>query len=206
MAVERLILRELSEGQSETQVAEAIGIPLSTLQSILNGHVPDDKHTWGQLTAYFKMPEDALRFGELVQSPTVSPFLPPHPSHEVGSSRQVPLLPWSQLLGDKRSDASEDTVETDVAGDDVFAVHVPDDSMEPLFQVDKVIFVQPETGWDADQYVLVKKGDPAQVLLRQIKILGKQTVLHALSPKHPDVPLTDDDTILGKVARVRVDL
>jgi phage repressor protein C with HTH and peptisase S24 domain len=118
----------------------------------------------------------------------------------------VPLLSWSQLLEDKGPDGSEETVETDVAGDDVFAVHVPDDSMEPLFQVDKVIFVQPETGWSADQYVLVKTAEPAQVLLRQIKILGKQIVLHALNPKYTTLPLIEGDTILGKVARVRVDL
>jgi phage repressor protein C with HTH and peptisase S24 domain len=206
MDVEGLILRELSEGQSEAQVAESIGISIATLQDILAGHFPDDNETWGKLTAYFKMSEDALRFGELLQSPTMSPFLPPHPSHEVGRSRHVPLLSWSQLLEDKGPDGSEETVETDVAGDDVFAVHVPDDSMEPLFQVDKVIFVQPETGWSADQYVLVKTAEPAQVLLRQIKILGKQIVLHALNPKYTALPLIEGDTILGKVARVRVDL
>jgi hypothetical protein len=206
MDVEGLIRREISEEQSEAQVAEAIGIPLGTLQSILTGHLPNDHDTWVKLTAYFKMPEDTLRFGELLQSPTVSPFLPPHPSHEVGSCRHVPLLSWSQLLDNKGPDGSEETVETDVVGDDVFAVHVPDDSMEPLFQVDKVIFVQPETGWSADQYVLVKTADPAQVLLRQIKILGTQIVLHPLNPKYTAVPLTESDTILGKVARVRVDL
>jgi hypothetical protein len=206
MNVEGLILRELSEGQSEIQVAESIGISLATLNDILAGHLPDDHDIWERLTAYFKMPEDTLRFGELLQSPTVSPFLPPHPSHEVGICRHVPLLSRSQLLEDKGPNDSEETVETDVGGDAVFAVRVPDDSMEPLFHVDKLIFVQPETEWTADQYVLVKKAEPAQIVLRQIKILGKQIVLHALSPKHADVPLTNGDTILGKVARVRVDL
>jgi len=206
MALDRLILKELSEGQSESQVADAIGIPVGTLRDILEGHLPNDRDTWDKLTTYFKMREDSLRFGELLQWPSVSPFLPPHPSHEVGSWRHVPLLSWSQLLDSKGRDGSEEMIETDVVGDDVFAVHVPDDSMEPLFHVDKILFVQPGAQWNADDYVLVKRADPRQVVLRQIKTLGKQTILHALRHTYPDAPLTEHDTVLGKVARVRVDL
>jgi hypothetical protein len=206
MALERLILKELSEGRTESQVADAIGIPLDTVRGILNGQLPDDSDTWGQLTSYFKMREDMLRFGELLQWPSVSPFLPPHPSHEVGSRRQVPLVPWSQLLTNKGREGSEEMIETDVAGHNVFAVTVPDDSMEPLFHVNKVIFVQPEAQWKADDYVLVKRDNPLQVLLRQVKTLGTQTVLHALRHTYPDVPFTKHDAVLGKVARVRVDL
>lgn len=206
MTLEQLILKELSEGRTESQVADAIGIPLDTVRGILNGQLPDDSDTWGQLTSYFKMREDMLRFGELLQWPSVSPFLPPHPSHEVGSRRQVPLVPWSQLLTNKGREGSEEMIETDVAGHNVFAVTVPDDSMEPLFHVNKVIFVQPEAQWKADDYVLVKRANPLQVLLRQVKTLGTQTVLHALRHTYPDVPFTKHDAVLGKVARVRVDL
>ena len=206
MALEEFILKELSEGQTECQLAEAIGIPRDTLRGILNGQLPDDPDTWGKLTTYFKMREDVLRFGGLLHWPSESPFLPPHPNHEVGSWRHVPLLLWSELLENKRRDASGQMVETDVAGEDVFAVHVPDDSMEPLFHVDKVIFVQPKAHWNANEYVLVKKAKPLQVLLRQIKRLGTQTILHALQRTYPDMPLTEHDTVLGKVARVRVDL
>lgn len=206
MTLEQLILKELSEGRTESQVADAIGIPLDTVRGILNGQLPDDSDTWGQLTSYFKMREDVLRFGELLQWPSVSPFLPPHPSHEVGSRRQVPLVSWSQLLTNKGREGSEEMIETDVAGHNVFAVTVPDDSMEPLFHVNKVIFVQPEAQWKADDYVLVKRNNPLQVLLRQVKTLGTQTVLHALRHTYPDVPFTKHDAVLGKVARVRVDL
>ncbi len=206
MTLEQLILKELSEGQTESQVADAIGIPVDTVRGILNGKLPDDSETWGQLTSYFKMREDVLRFGELLQWPTVSPFLPPHPNHERGSRRNVPLVSWPQLLENKDRDGSEEMIETDVAGRNVFAVTVPDDSMEPLFHVNKVIFVQPEAQWNADEYVVVKRATPLQVLLRQVKTLGTQTVLHALSHIYPDVPLTKHDTVLGKVARVRVDL
>jgi hypothetical protein len=206
MTLEGLILKELSEGRSESQVAEAIGIPVDTLRSILDGQLPDDRDTWGRLTTYFKMREDVLRFGGLLQWPSESPFLPPHPSHEVGSWRHVPLLSWSELLDDKGRAGSGEMVETDVPGEDVFAMRVPDDSMEPLFHVDKIIFVQPKAHWNANEYVLVKRAKPLQVLLRQIKTLGTQTVLHALRHTYPDVPFTEHDTVLGKVARVRVDL
>ena len=206
MALEGLILKELSEGQTESQVADAIGIPVGTLRSILGGQLPDDRETWAKLTTYFKMREDVLRFGELLQWPSVSPFLPPHPSHEVGRVRHVPLLSWSQLLDNTKRDGSEEMIETDVAGNGVFAVHVPDDSMEPLFHVGKIIFVQPGAQWKTDEYVLVKRADPRQVVLRQMKTLGAQTVLHALRHRYADVPFTQHDTVLGKVTRVRVDL
>lgn len=206
MALERLILKELSEGQTESQVADAIGISVGTLRGILEGQLPEDQDTWGKLTTYFKMREDTLRFGELLQWPSVSPFLPPHPSHEVGDWRHVPLLSWAQLLDNNERDGTEAMIETDVAGDDVFAVHVPDDSMEPLFHKGKVIFVQPNAQWNEDEYVLVKRADPRQVLLRQMKTLGTQTVLHALRHTYADMPFTQHDTVLGKVARVRVDL
>jgi hypothetical protein len=51
MALERLILQELSEGQTESQVADAIGIPVSTLRRILERRLPDDRKTWAKLTA-----------------------------------------------------------------------------------------------------------------------------------------------------------
>ena len=206
MALERLILKELSEGQTESQVAEAIGIPLGTLRDILDGRLPDDRDTWEKLTTYFKMREDTLRFGELLQWPSVSPFLPSHPNHNVGSWRHVPLLSWSQLLDNKSPYGTEHTVETDVAGDGVFAMHVPDDSMEPLFHVGKIIFVQPNAQWSDGEYVLVKRQEPPEILLRQIKTLGTQTVLHALRHTYVDVPFTPHDTVLGKIALVRVDL
>ena len=195
MALVGLILKELSEGRTESQLAEAIGIPVDALQGILDGQLPDDRNTWAKLTTYFKMREDVLRFGGLLQWPSESPFLPPHPSHEVGSWRHVPLLSWSQLLEKKGRAGSGEMVETDVAGEEVFAVRVPDDSMEPL-----------KAHWNANEYVLVKRAKPLQILLRQIKMLGTQTVLHALRHTYPDVPFTEHDTVLGKVARVRVDL
>jgi len=206
VALERLILKELSEGQTESQVADAIGIPVDTLQGILAGRLPDNRDTWDKLTTYFKMREDALRFGELLQWPSVSPFLPPHPNHNVEAWRRVPLLSWSQLLDNKTPDRTEHMVETDVAGEGVFAVRVPDDSMEPLFHMGKVIFVQPNAPWNDEDYVVVKNTASRQVMLRQIKMLGTQTVLHALRHTYPDLPFSQHDTILGKVARVRVDL
>jgi hypothetical protein len=53
---------------------------------------------------------------------------------------------------------------------------------------------------------VVKNTASRQVMLRQIKMLGTQTVLHALRHTYPDLPFSQHDTILGKLARVRVDL
>jgi phage repressor protein C with HTH and peptisase S24 domain len=50
--------------------------------------------------------------------------------------------------------AAPSLIETDVAGDDDFVVYVFDDSMEPLFHIGKVIFVQPKAALDAFNKVL----------------------------------------------------
>lgn len=98
---------------------------------------------------------------------------------------------------------------TDVSGTRTFALKVKDDSMEPLFSEGEMIFVNPDSEWEPGDYVIAKSGDgdPADaVLLRQVRCIGSQCMLHPLNRKYGDLPLANEDQVGGKVVRLRKDL
>jgi phage repressor protein C with HTH and peptisase S24 domain len=87
----------------------------------------------------------------------------------------------------------------------VFALRVPDDSMQPLFHQGEIIFVNPHVRVEEDQYMVVNTGGHDTVL-RQLMKVGREYVLHALNPEYPDMPLTNHHTVVGRVTRLRLNL
>jgi SOS-response transcriptional repressor LexA len=85
---------------------------------------------------------------------------------------------------------------------------VQDDSMEPLFGEGEMIFVNPDLEWQAGDYVITN--DPVEphniALLRQVKRIGSQWMLHPLNRKYDDLPLTTREEAWGKVVRLRKNL
>lgn len=204
MRLQGLILRELSEGQPESHLAGSIGITQDLLQEVLDGLVPRDIEIWKKFAAYFRMDLDVLRFGELHPT-SQGQLLPPNPSDAVVTYRKVPLLSWSQTAPATAPRAIEAMIETDVPGEEVFALRVTDDSMQPLFRQGEIIFVNPDVRVEEDQYMVVNTADHDTVL-RQMKKVGREYVLHALNPKYSDTLLADDDTVVGRVTRLRLNL
>jgi phage repressor protein C with HTH and peptisase S24 domain len=100
---------------------------------------------------------------------------------------------------------AEAMLETDVRGKRTFAVTVKDDSMQPLFSEGEVIFVNPDLPGQSGQYVLVD-GDPKGALLRQLKHVGGEAVLHPLNRRYEDLPLSPGHRIWGRVVRLRKNL
>jgi SOS-response transcriptional repressor LexA len=49
-------------------------------------------------------------------------------------------------------------------------------------------------------------GDPKGALLRQLKHVGGETVLHPLNRRHEDLPLSPRHRIWGRVVRLRKNL
>ena len=132
-----------------------------------------------------------------------------------GHIRNIPLLNWHQMGGlAKRGDFpdavhAEAMVEaTDISGTRTFALKVQDDSMEPLFSKGEMIFINPDLGWKPEDFVLVTRHDKsmASTLLRQIKVIGSQYILHPVNWKYEDLPLTEPDFVWGKVVRLRKNL
>jgi len=84
-------------------------------------------------------------------------------------------------------------------------MQVKDNSMEPLFSKSQVIFVNPDLSSEPGHYVMVdsEQGRPEGALLRQLKEIGGQTKLHLLNRRYEDLPMTNQQRIVGRVVRLR---
>ncbi|MGQ0667366.1 MAG: LexA family transcriptional regulator [Nitrospiraceae bacterium] len=214
MNLNGLIHRELSEGLTEEELASAVGVPVRTIADILADELPQDPAIWEQLARYYRIHADFLRSGGPRHSEGLFE-LPEHTHHSpVGEMRKVPLLRWHQIDQMVRREEpprliyAEALLETDVPGKRTFAVRVRDDSMQPLFIEGEIIFVNPDLPSEPGHYVVVESEDgrPEGALLRELKNIGAQSVLHPLDPGYEDLPVTNQQRILGRVVRLRKNL
>jgi SOS-response transcriptional repressor LexA len=210
-----LIHRELGEGMTEKELASAIGVSLRTLENILADKFPEDPARWEKFARYFRIDVDFLRTGGLADSITI--LKRPSSSYHsaAGRIRKIPLLSWHQmeqmvrsthLPGVLHAEAMLET--TDVSGKRTIGLKVKDDSMEPLFTEGEIIFVNLDSKWKPGDYVIANcsGGHPETILLRQVKPIGSQYMLHPLNRKYEDLPLTKQDQVWGKVVRLRKNL
>ncbi len=215
MDLKGLLHRELGEGITEEELASTVGVPVRAIVAILNGWDPQKRDIWEKFSRYFRVSVDFLRTGESAPGRT-RVELPVSASHSAaGHIRKVPLLNMHQteqvttrrdLPGIIQAEAMIET--TDVSGTRTFALKVQDDSMEPMFTEGEIIFVNPDLEWKAGDYVIAKcqDGHHESPLLRQVKAIGTQFMLHPLSRKYEDLPLTQQKEICGKVIRLRKNL
>ena len=212
MNLKNLILRELSEGVTEKELASAVRVPQRTIVNVLGGKDPKDLAVWDRFARYFRMEVDFIRTGESAYARRTMALTGEASHSAAGQMRKVPLLDWNQagqmvtsktLPGAVHAGAMIET--TDVSGARTFALQVQDDSMEPLFGKGEMIFVNPDLTWSAGDYVIVKQpaGHPETMLLRQVKPIGSQRMLHPLNRKFEDLPLTEQEEVCGKVVRLR---
>ena len=128
--------------------------------------------------------------------------------------RKVPLLKWheiDQMVAREeppRLIHADALLETDVPGKRTFALQTRDDSMQPLFGEGEIIFVNPDLSCEPGQYVVaeIQDGFPGQALLRQLKEIGGQAMLHPLNRKYEDLPVTKQQRYYGRVVRLRKNL
>ena len=128
--------------------------------------------------------------------------------------RKVPLLRWNQIdqmisrQEPPRLIHAETVLETDVPGKRTFALQIRDDSMQPLFSEGEIIFVNPDLPGEPGHYLMVEseEGRPESALLRQLKEIGGQAILHPLNRRYEDLPLTKQQRVLGRVVRLRKNL
>lgn len=159
------------------------------------------------------MDADFLRNGELTRSGARSE-LSGSPHHSAaGHIQKVPLFNWDQIeqvvKDPSRVIHAEAMIETtDVPGARTFAVKVKDPSMQPLFSEGEIIFVNPDLPSEPGHYVVVESevGGLEGAFLRELREVGGQLVLHALNRRYADLPLTNQQLILGRVVRLRKNL
>jgi len=209
-----LVHRELGEGLTEEELASAVGVSVQTIENILADEVPQDPAVWETFAQYFRIHADFLRSGGPPHSEGLFELTEnTHPS-PVGLMRKVPLLRWDQIdqmvtrEQPPRLIHADALLETDVPGKRTFAVQVRDNSMQPLFSEGEIIFVNPDLSGEPNDYVVVEGevGSPEGVLLRQLKEVGGQAILHPLNRRYEDLSMTKHQRIWGRVVRLRKNL
>jgi SOS-response transcriptional repressor LexA len=209
-----LVHRELGEGLTEEELASVVGVSARTIATILADKLPQDPAIWAHFARYFRMDADFLRTGGLLPSEGVFDLTGSTHHSSVGQMRKVPLLRWhqiDQMVTSKeppRVIHAEAMLETDVPGKRTFAVLVKDNSMEPLFSEGEIIFVNPDLPREPGHYVVVESenGRRERGLLRQLKEIGGQSILHPLNRRYEDLPVTKQQRIWGRVVRLRKNL
>ena len=189
MNLKGLVHRELGEGLTEEELASVVGVSERTIANILADTLPQDPAIWEKFARYFRMDADFLRTGGPLHSEGVFDLTGSTYPSPVGQMRKVPLLRWhqiDQMVTSKeppRVIDGEAMLETDVPGKRTFAVKVKDNSMQPLFSEGEIIFVNPDLPSERGHYVVVESEDgrPEGALLRQLKEIGGQAILHPLT-------------------------
>ena len=214
MDLKGLVHRELGEGLTEAELGSAVGVSEQTIADILVDELPPDPALWETFARYFRMHPDFLRSGGPPHSEELFDLTEhTHPT-PLGPMRKVPLLRWDQidqmvgLEQPPRLIYAKALLETDVPGRRSFALQIRDNSMQPLFSEGEIIFVNPDLPVEPGHYVVVETegGGPEGALLRQLKEIGGQTILHPLNRRYEDLPVTKQQRIRGRVVRLRKNL
>ncbi|MDC8447095.1 MAG: XRE family transcriptional regulator [Nitrospira sp.] len=215
MNLKGLIHRELGEGLTEKELASLVEVSLHTITNILTDKTPDNPEVWEKFAKYFRMDADFLRTGESPHARTTVEFPSKTHASAAGHIQEFPLLRWDQMGQIVTRETlpkilhAEAMIEaTDVSGTRTFALKVQDDSMEPLFSKEEMIFVNPDLEWQSGDYVIAhhRDGDSESILLRQVKRIGTHCILHPLNRKYDDIPVTNENAVWGKVVRLRKNL
>ena len=213
MNLKGLVHRELGEGLTEEDLASAVGVSAQTIANILIDKLPQDPAIWEAFARYFRIDADFLRVGGPPLPEGVFELTGSTHHSRAGHMRKVPLLNCHQIDQMVTSNEpprivhAEAMLETDVPGKRTFAVMVKDNSMQPLFSEGEIIFVNPDLPSERGHYVMVSEdGNPEGALLRQLKDIGGQSVLHPLNRQYEDLPLAQQQRIWGRVVRLRKNL
>ena len=124
----------------------------------------------------------------------------------IGEVNPVPVISlvaagqWNFASDEFELGVADEYIASDVKGENIFAVRVKGDSMEPEFTEGDIIILNPHAKTYSGDYVIVRN-DEGEATLKQLKQYGKIKVLHPLNPKYPDIELSDarQYVVVGKV-------
>lgn len=108
---------------------------------------------------------------------------------------------WNEVCDSFEPGDADEWIESDVKGENVFALRVKGDSMEPEFNEGEIIVINPHIETQPGEFVIVKDEDKGQATFKQLKKYGNTFVLHPLNPKYPDIELRRGSKyrVVGKV-------
>jgi SOS-response transcriptional repressor LexA len=124
----------------------------------------------------------------------------------IGEMRPVPVISlvaagnWNYASDEFELGVSDEYIASDIKGENIFAVRVKGDSMEPEFTEGDIIILNPHAKTYHGDYVIVRN-DEGEATLKQFKQYGKIKVLHPLNPKYPDIELSEKHQfiVVGRV-------
>lgn len=124
----------------------------------------------------------------------------------IGELHPVPVISlvaagqWNAASDEYPPGVADEWVASDVKGQNIFAVRVKGDSMEPEFTEGDIIILDPHAKTYHNDYVIVRN-DEGEATLKQLKQYGKIKVLHPLNAKYPDLALSERHqyVVVGRV-------
>jgi len=96
---------------------------------------------------------------------------------------------WNEVCDSFEPGGADEWIESDVKGENVFALRVKGDSMETEFNEGEIIVINPHVEAQPGEFVIVKNEDKGEATFKQLKKYGNTFVLHPLNPKYPDIEL-----------------
>ena len=131
-------------------------------------------------------------------------------AHEGSPTRPLRRIPvvswvtagaWHEVSDIFEPGSSDQWIESDVEGENVFALLVMGDSMEPEFHEGEFIIVNPHVESLPGDFIIVKNPD-GEATFKQLKKYGNRWVLHPINPRYHDMEVRRGDfRVIGKVVK-----
>ncbi len=123
------------------------------------------------------------------------------------SRRRIPVVTlvmagmWREVCDSFEPGDADEWIDSDVRGENVFALRVSGDSMEPEFKEGEVIVVNPHVEAGPNDYVVVKNRNE-EATFKQLKRYGSRWFLHPLNPSYHDQEVRKGELrIIGRVVK-----
>jgi SOS-response transcriptional repressor LexA len=176
--------------KTQTAVAKKSGVAQSTIGRILRGEVNPQSGNLERIAKAFSMSLAKLaeigQEGEAVAEPTDD-------LKSVERSAQVTLISWVQagsfadaLDNPQPGDGGEWMPRPKRSGSRTFALRVRGESMEPGYQHDDIIFVDPDVRPEHGKDVVVRLDDCNEAVFKRLVVEGKLEYLKPVNPNWPD--------------------
>ena len=129
------------------------------------------------------------------------------PSSGYTSIQKIPVISWvhannfHEIVDNYPPGYAEEWVYTTEHGDNLFALRIINNCMEPEFREGDIIIVEPQVDIYPGNYVVIADRDDNKATFKQFKQYGRKKILHPLNPKYEDIELDSNKryTIIGKI-------
>jgi len=129
--------------------------------------------------------------------------LEPYP---LGQARPIPVIGMVEAGNFQKAEdggfpvgISDDVVYSDIKGNNLFAVRVINDSMEPEFTEGDIVIINPNLEAKSGDFVIAKNGEE-EVTVKKLVVKGSTSMLVPLNPKYDPILIDGPHIrIIGKV-------